>query len=135
MFELIGIKELEDNIHYLPFRDFVSCLIFLLGSFKIKLNGKICPLRVYFSGALSLKVFYPSDKYSRYFIELQLIFLSNVYIGALNYDRKKVESHVVRRFATGSLGAIPYEYDRFEYLSGEKAFPKGVGYPFQDYHR
>lgn len=74
VFGMVGIYPLSRNIHSPSFRDFIFCLIFLLGNFKLKLNKKTCPLVVTFSGALSLTVFYPSNKYPKYLAEFTLVF-------------------------------------------------------------
>ena len=133
VFEMVEIYPSSKNIHNTSFREFIFCLIFLLGNFKLELNKKICPLVVTFSGALSLTVFYPSNKYPKYLAEFTLAFLGNVYTGGLlpSIYKKKLDGHIVRRLFDGSLAAIPYEFDKKCYLIGEKAFPKGIGVPLE----
>ncbi len=130
VFGMVGIYPSSRNIHSPSFREFMFCLIFLLGNFKLELNKKTCPLVVTFSGALSLTVLYPSNKYPKYLAEFTLAFLGNVYTGGLpSFYKKKLDEHIVRRLFDGSLAAIPYEFDKECYLTGEKPFPKGVGLP------
>lgn len=132
VFRMVGIDSFSKNIHSQSFREFIFCLIFLLGNFKLKLNKKTCPLVVTFSGALSLTVLYPSDKYSKYFAEFTLAFLGNVYTGGLpSFYKQKLDAHIVRRLFDGSLAAIPYEFDKKCYLIGEDPFPKGTGLPLE----
>ncbi|WP_296190348.1 MULTISPECIES: hypothetical protein [unclassified Psychrobacter] len=132
VFGMVGIYPLSRNIHSPSFRDFIFCLIFLLGNFKLKLNKKTCPLVVTFSGALSLTVFYPSNKYPKYLAEFTLVFLGNVYTGGLpSFYKKKLDGHIARRLFDGSLAAIPYEFDKECYLLGEEPFPRGIGLPLE----
>ncbi len=132
VFGMVGIYPLSRNIHSPSFRDFIFCLIFLLGNFKLKLNKKTCPLVVTFSGALSLTVFYPSNKYPKYLAEFTLAFLGNVYTGGLpSFYKKKLDGHIARRLFDGSLAAIPYEFDKECYLLGEEPFPRGIGLPLE----
>lgn len=132
VFGMVGIYPLSRNIHSPSFRDFIFCLIFLLGNFKLKLNKKTCPLVVTFSGALSLTVFYPSNKYPKYLAEFTLAFLGNVYTGGLpSFYKKKLDGHIAKRLFDGSLAAIPYEFDKKCYLLGEEPFPKGIGLPLE----
>lgn len=132
IFGMVGIHPTSRNIHSPSFRDFIFCLIFLLGNFKLKLNKKTCPLVVTFSGALSLTVFYPSNKYPKYLAEFTLVFLGNVYTRGLpSFYKKKLDGHIARRLFDGSLAAIPYEFDKECHLTGEKSFPKGIGLPLE----
>ncbi|MCG3881208.1 hypothetical protein [Psychrobacter sp. Ps3] len=132
VFGMVEIYPSSRHIHSPSFREFMFCLIFLLGNFKLELNKKTCPLVVTFSGALSLTVLYPSDKYPKYLAEFTLAFLGNVYTGGLpSFYKKKLDGHIVRRLFDGSLAAIPYEFDKDCYLIGEEPFPKGVGLPLE----
>lgn len=134
IFGMVGIDSFSRDIHSTSFREFMFCLIFLISNFKLELNKKICPLVVTFSsGAVSLTVLYPSNKYPTYSVELPLAFLGNVYTGGQmpNFYKTKLIGHIVRRIFDGSLAAVPYEFDKEHYLNGEKAFPRGIGLPLE----
>lgn len=111
------------------FREFIFCIIFIIGNYKIKLNNRICDIVVYSGNSLKLTAFYNPVENERYYYELDILFLGNIYNNLLSFDKKKIKDHIVRRFYNGFLVAIPYDYDRDEILSGKENLPKNQYFP------
>jgi len=114
MFELAGlprpaIKRKDD-----AFREFVFCVICLLGTCKVKYDGRTFPLTVEYSHSFSLKIHYESRQHARRFAVLPLLQIHNVWIECptlFGGVQHALTDHVARRFRGGLLAAIPFALD------------------------
>jgi len=99
------------------FRQFVFCIICLLGACRVKHRGRILGLNVEYAHSFSLLIRYESIQFPRHFAVLPLLQLQNVWIdcpsliGGTKYELK---NHIARRFDNKLLAAIAYEDDQPE---------------------
>lgn len=136
LFALIDINYLAKNRHSNPFRDFVFCLIFLLGNFKIQLNNKLHDLNIEYGHSLSLNVLYANSKNLNHRILLPVLFLGNVWISCSDlFYKRKLKDHIVRRFNNGNLAAIASDQDIQDLNTDMASFKRGEIWPSPDYFR
>ncbi len=114
------------------FRDFIFCLIFILGSCKLKIKDKKYNLCITYGHSLQLNISYESSKKPRNFILMSVLFLGNVWRQGGSYE-KELLNHIARRFDNGLLGAIPYELDFLNFNSNMSSYKKGVVWPLLNY--
>jgi hypothetical protein len=133
IFLLVEIKHEFSNKNDLAFRDFIFCIIFLLGNFKLKINGKIVDLIIKYGIALELSISYESSSVKRHFINLNVLFLNTVWIENSSGSSKELKDHIVRRFSNGFLGAIHYSKDNMDLTMDMTSFPRGEVWPLSDY--
>jgi hypothetical protein len=139
MFELSGLPRprirREDN----EFREFVFCVICLLGTCKVKYDGRTFPLSIEYSHSFSLQIHYESRSRARHFAVLPLLQIHNVWIGCptlLGGVKYALRDHVARRFAGGLLAAIPFELDNTLIANREAtAFAPGSIWPIPEIER
>lgn len=128
IFKVISAN-IEIDRNDISFREFIFCLVFLLGNYKIKLNDRIFEFVIYSGQSLKLTVLYNPIINVRHYYELDILFLGNIYIEPLSFDRRKIENHIVRRTNNGYLVALPYEYDTDEILNLSKNLPRNQYFP------
>lgn len=129
-----GIEHEIESRNELRFRDFVFCLIFLLGNFRLKMNGQLVQIQVKYGNALSLSISYESANYDRHYLSLNLMLLCGVWPQCIpTYYEKDLSGYMVRRFSNGYLGAIPYELDVPCLDTDMLSFERGVVWPLNDY--
>ncbi|MGE4268148.1 MAG: hypothetical protein AB7F25_11990 [Deferribacterales bacterium] len=134
VFALVGLTDVAKDRNYLPFRDFVFCLIFLLSNFKLEINDKLHNMVVDYGHSVSLTISYESKQYPRNYIKLNVIFLGNVNTMSIYTDlHEKLENHIVRRFDNGLLGAIPYDIDNNSFCKGMSNLDGGICWPLPNY--
>ena len=133
IFLLVEIRHEFTNKNDLAFRDFIFCIIFLLGNFKLKINGKIVDLIIKYGNALELSISYESSSVRRNFITLNVLFLNTVWIESSSGYSKELTDHIVRRFSNGFLGAIHYSKDDMDLSMDMTSFPRGEVWPLPDY--
>ncbi|MBU2892852.1 hypothetical protein KO495_05885 [Colwellia sp. D2M02] len=124
-----NIKDKND----LPFRDFIFCIIFLLGNFRLKINKKVLDLKISYGNSLALSISYESSTVKRNFITLNVLFLNTVWITNCGDYSKDLKDHIARRFSNGCLGAIHYSQDVSDLSTDMSSFPKGEVWPLPDY--
>lgn len=134
LFALVRIEHEIESRNELRFRDFIFCLIFLLGNFRLKMNGQLVEIQVKYGNALSLSISYESAKYDRHYLSFNLMMLCGVWPQCIPTDYKKdLSGYIVRRFSNGCLGAIPYELDVPCLDTDMQSFGRGVVWPLNDY--
>ncbi|MFH0255892.1 hypothetical protein ACGRL8_02235 [Vibrio rumoiensis] len=134
IFALVGIDHEIESRNELRFRDFVFCLIFLLGNFRLKMNGQLVQIQVKYGNGLSLSISYESANYDRHYLSFNLMLLCGVWPQCIPTDYKKdLSGYIVRRFSNGYLGAIPYELDAPSLNTDMQSFERGVVWPLNDY--
>ncbi|MCU8075405.1 hypothetical protein [Shewanella sp. SM29] len=134
IFKLVGIRHVIESRNELRFRDFVFCLIFLLGNFRLKMNGQLVNIQVEYGNALSLVISYESATYDRHYLSINLILLCGVWPQCIpTYYTKNLSGYIVRRFSNGYLGAIPYKLDSPCFDTDMQSFGRGIVWPLNDY--
>ncbi|MEZ8735831.1 hypothetical protein AB4564_11185 [Vibrio sp. 10N.222.51.E8] len=135
IFSLAGVDHEIESKNELRFRDFVFCLIFLLGNFRLKMNDQLVKIKVKYGNALSLSISYESAKYERHYLSFNLMLLCGVWPRCIPTDYKKdLSGYIARRFSNGCLGAIPYELDVPCFDMNMQSFERGVIWPLNDYN-
>ncbi|TMO54246.1 hypothetical protein [Pseudoalteromonas phenolica] len=129
VFNKIDFQLLPTSKNDFAFRDFIFCIIFLLGNFKLKIKNQLIELKVKYGHSLEVSISYESPILKGNFIELSVLSLHNVWIENHNGYSKELKSHIVRRFSNGLLGAIPYSLDLTELNKGMGEFPRGTVWP------
>ncbi|MEC4724303.1 hypothetical protein HWQ46_01910 [Shewanella sp. D64] len=132
IFALVGIEHEVESRNELRFRDFVFCLIFLLGNCRLKMNGQLVKIQVKYGNGLSLSISYESASYQRHYLSFNLMLLCGVWPQSMSTE-KKLSGYIVRRFSNGCLGAIPYELDEPCFDKDMQSFERGVIWPLNDY--
>ncbi|RDL44151.1 hypothetical protein DN730_10995 [Marinomonas piezotolerans] len=134
IFTLVGINHPIESTNELRFRDFVFCLIFLLGNFRLKMNGQLVEIQVKYGNGLSLSVSYESASYDRHYLSLKLMLLCGVWPQCISSDYEKdLSGYIVRRFSNGNLGAIPYRLDVPDLNADMRSYERGMVWPLNDY--
>ncbi|MGE4259979.1 hypothetical protein [Shewanella sp.] len=129
IFSLVNITICDYDRNDNRFREFIFCLIFLLGNFKIKINNKLYSMNITYGHHLSLTISYQSKCYDNHYLEFNILFLGNVWIQAPMYFKKKLENHIAKRFSNGILGAIPYSLDNEVFSTDINNFKSGTVWP------
>lgn len=132
VFKLAGVQEHRFGKESASFRDFVFCTIFLLGTCKIKLDGKLYKLEVEYSHALSLKLRYENKAHPRHFVVMPVVMLLNVWIDCPTIPMPAAHvltNHIARRLIGGMLAAISYEDDDADQPKAASTLGKGRVWP------
>ncbi|WP_108947180.1 hypothetical protein [Shewanella halifaxensis] len=132
IFALVGIDHEIESKNELRFRDFVFCLIFLLGNFRLKMNGQLVNFKVKYGNALSLSISYESKTYERNFLSLNLMLLCGVWRQNMGSEHE-LNGYIARRFSNGHLGAIPYQLDVHCLDKDMESFKRGLVWPLYNY--
>ena len=132
IFNLTGRKLTNQNENDLALRDFIFCVIFLLGGYKLKFNDRLFKMSVIYGHSLELAVEYESGKHSNHFASLTVLFLRNIWKESRN-QKIKLEGHIVRRFDNGHLMATSYENDLVVGSSDTSKYKKGDLWPLPNY--
>lgn len=134
VFQLIGIEHEIESRNELCFRDFVFCLIFLLGNFRLKMNDQLVKIKIQYGNALSVSISYESTSVDRHYLSFNLMQLCGVWPQCIPTNYKKdLSGYIVRRFSNGYLGAIPYELDSHCLDTNMQSFERGAVWPLNDY--
>ncbi|OVE80663.1 hypothetical protein BVY04_05315 [bacterium M21] len=134
VFKLVNLACPVGDRNELSFRDFIFCLIFILGNCKLQIKGKCYDLKVIYGHSLELNISYESSKYTRNFISMNALFLGNVWIQNGSFYKKELRNHITRRFDNGCLGAIPYELDTLNLCPDMSSFQRDVVWPLPIYN-
>lgn len=127
----LGFKIKDKND--LAFRDFIFCIIFLLGNFRLKINKNLLDLKISYGNSLELSISYESSSVKRNFIKLNVLFLNTVWITNCGSYSKNLKDHIVRRFSNGCLGAIHYSMDISDLSADMNSIPREEVWPLPDY--
>lgn len=133
VFNKIEFHLLPTDKNDLAFRDFIFCVVFLLGNFKLEIKKQLIELKVTYGHSLQLSISYESPTWKRNFIELNVLSLSNIWVTNSSGYSKELKSHIARRFSNGLLGAIPYAVDNQDFCREMSELSKGVVWPLPDY--
>lgn len=125
---MAGIDGPEINEESDSFSEFISCIILLLGSCSLLVNGQSLRFKVTYGHCIEASVSYESHRYINTFADLPVLSARNInksWHGALNRSIE-VTGLIARRHKSGSLIGVSHANDlspgfteREEYASGE----------------
>lgn len=127
-----GISVCPIDIEDKSFRDFVFCIIFLLGSFRLKLRARLFDIRIEYAHGLTLYISYESLKFPCSFVTMPVLSLDNVWIENFSFTggaKYSLVNHIARRFEEGFLGAVAYEDDHIGKPLNTSSFARGKVWP------
>lgn len=129
IFTLAGIDVFNFDKNSAPYREFVFCTIFLLGTFKILYGNRIFEFKVRYSHGVSLYLQCESENFKNNFALLTVLNLNNNWISAPLYFEEKLTNHIARRFEEGFLAAISYDNDKIHEKCSADIIKQGELWP------
>lgn len=116
------------------YREFVFCLIFLLGNFRLKWRNEHLVMEVVYGHSLTLQVRVMSGKYHNHYVLLPVLTLLNVwpsYCGGALFESHTLEGYIARRFHEGTLCAIKFSKDLATSTYELSSFERGEIWPVE----
>jgi hypothetical protein len=113
-FNLCLERRVKINESDRSFREFIFCIIFLLGNFKIQYGTTLLSLIVRYAQSVTLEARVMSAIYHNHFALLPIITLPNVwrsYFGNWAGDGVILKGYIARRLQEGHLAATPCSKD------------------------
>ena len=135
VFRLAGLEGQVIRSDDLCFRDFVFCVIFLLGSFRLMVGNRLFEMAVCYSHGLTLTLTYECLWPPRRTVVLPVLTLPNVWVNCpvvLVAEKHVLSQHIARRFQEGHLAAIPYEDDKVGRQFSIESFDQRKAWPLPD---
>ena len=138
VFEESGEKIKNISVSDLEFRDFIFCLVFILGNFKLDHDGRILELIINYGHGLTLSTEYESRNHPNHTASLKVLFLGNVWVDYISTvsafpSGPVLSGFIARRLDSGMLVARSFEDD----LDGDPlaGFLPGRHWPLPDFER
>jgi hypothetical protein len=136
IFEAHGMEMENISVSDLEFRDFIFCLVFILGNFRLDHGGRTLDLTITYGHGLKLTTVYENEVYFNHKALLTVLFLGNVWIDYIGSDDAfpsgpELSGFVARRLDSGVLIARSFEDDLDN--APLKEFIRGRHWPLPDF--